>query len=354
MFLVSALCFVIYLDCKNPIYFGLAIGCYSAALFAKENTIVFFVVLSALLVGRRGLRPACRSSFLLAPFIVAAAAYFAIRSAIAGPFKGAYGDMLSLVLRADIPQNLASFVRTIVDLLQKLPAEFAWTSFWFTGAFCWFILTALRNHIGLVASLILFFCVTLAPVIWGAPSYLSSSSTRFVYAPAAFLVIAVAVGIETSFQGRWSDRRLRPFLNVVGIGGLIGLFFTAGLSTIVQMDMWRLASAIARRSVEHVLNAAWSNPGKPLHLVHLPSQLIEGPYIIKPYNLFHYAKGIGRPIDNTISYDLVKLSYRDPDLVLPGDNPVVTSEANRKPSAIEVVVPNPSLSRSWVLPRTVN
>lgn len=351
MLLLAAWCFVVYLECKKRIYFGLAVVCYGAALFAKENMIVFFLVFYGLLAWRQGLRSACQSSLLLVPFIVAAAAYLGIRSAVVGPFHGAYGNMLSLVLLADIPQNLAAFARTIADISQKIPGEFAWAAYWYTGAFCGFILIALRYHTGLVASLILFFCVALVPVIWGAPSHLSSSNTRFVYAPAAFLVTAAAIGIETSLAGHWPGPWSRPLLNVIGSAGALGLLFIAALSTVVQVDMWRLASTIARRSVDYVLIVAWNNPAKPLHLVNLPSQLIEGPYIMKPYNLFHYAKGVGRPIDNTISYDLVKLSYRDPELVLPSENQVSKPGANRHPPVIEVVIPYPSLRRYWSLPR---
>lgn len=343
--LLSTWMLLLYRDSGKTRHAICAVLSYTGALFSKENAIIFVTVLPLLIIWQRKKAPAARTAWLISAFLVPAAGYLAIRSMLVGAFHSPYGNMLSLVQNADIVSHLASYARTFSDLSLKMPEAFSWVGISYTGALIAFLATALYCRPKLTVTTLLLFCLALSPVIWTAPTHAGTADTRFLYVPAIFPIIAISIGVETSLrQPVLSDGWTRIARNA-GIAGTGVLLSAAALSTSEQAAIWRFAYETAHSAVLDVLHTAWQNPGSTLHVRNLPLRLTEGPYLVKPYNLIHYAKALDNPISNRIVCDSAILSYRDPEMLTPAERSELGPSGNENGAIKDIVIGSPARAR---------
>jgi hypothetical protein len=123
------------------------------------------------------------------------------------------------------------------------------------------------------------------------------------------------------------------------------LLCAAGLSTSQQAVIRRFAYETAHSAMLDVLHTAWQHPGSALHIRNLPLRLTEGPYLIKPYNLVHYAKALNYPISNRIVCDSAILSYRDPEMLMPAGRSELGSNGGENAGTKEIVIGSPARTR---------
>lgn len=331
-----------YLDSGKMGHAIWAIASYTGALFSKENAVIFVAVLLLLIIWQRKKAPAGRAAWLIAAFLIPAASYLAIRSMLVGAFHSPYGDILSLVRNADIASHFASYARTFSDLSMKMPEPLSSVGISYTGALIAFLAAALYCRPKLALSTLVLFGLALSPVIWTAPTYAGTADTRFLYVPAIFPIIAISIGVEASLrQPPLSDGWTRTPRSI-GIAGTVVLLSAAALSTSEQAAIWRFAYETAHSAVLDVLHTAWQNPGSTLHVRNLPLRLTEGPYLVKPYNLIHYAKALNNPISNRIVCDSAILSYRDPELLIPAERSELGSSGGENCLIKEIILENPT------------
>ncbi|QXP91764.1 glycosyltransferase family 39 protein [Methylococcus capsulatus] len=328
-----------YLDSGKTRHAMGAVLSYTGALFSKENAIAFVSVLLSLILWQRKKAPVARTAGLISAFLIPSAGYLAIRSALVGAFHSPYGNVLTLVRNSDIASHLASYATTFSDLSLKMPAPLSRLGVLYAGTLIAFLAVALYRRPRFTVNTLLLFCLTLSPVIWTALTPAATADTRFLYAPAIFLIIAISVGMEASLrQPVFSVGRLRIAAHLGTIGTFI-LLSTAALSTSEQAAMWRFAYETAHGAVLGVLDAAWKNPDATLRIRNLPLRLTEGPYLVKPYNLVHYAKAINRPLSNRLVCDSVILSYHDPELVISAGQSELGPRGNPNGAIQDIVIP---------------
>jgi hypothetical protein len=348
--LLSLLAFCRFLERQGPAVLLVATLLFGMALLCKENAVTFGAVFAAVAANKAGERPLRTLIIALAPIVGVTLAYLAARWAVIPQLGGAYGTAGELFRHASILRNLGSYLQNVLVLGPKLPPSLSSLGFGLYFAGVLICLAAALTRPRLAATCLSLFVILLAPVLWIGMSVSSTVSSRLLYAPALPLLALVGVGAAVIW--RWLAilgggtsgargfpldapllRRAGQVVFVALIGATVGLAFVA---TFDQARLWRFAIAMARNTVSYLL-ADPALVGPAVHITNLPAQTVEGPYLLKTYNLHHHLAAAGRSASVDISADTVMVSARDPAVALPLGRDSFSGP--RRPEATVITLP---------------
>ncbi|WP_157223528.1 glycosyltransferase family 39 protein [Rhodovulum sp. PH10] len=347
--LLSLLVFCRYLERRSRTALAIATVIFAMALLCKENAVVFGAAFAALAIGKLGWRRFPAVVVAVLPIAGVTLVYLAVRSAILPDLGGAYGTAGALFENAPLVANAGTYVQGILDLGPKLPAAVSFVAFLYLAGMTACLVAAWARPRA-AAMCVGLFVVLLAPVLWVPVSLTSTGSGRFLYAPALALLALVGIGAEVIRQwstasksaaheasaaiaGGSSLRRAGRAAFAILVGVTVGVAF---LSAGDQVRLWRFATDTVRNTVAYLL-AQPTFAGPAVHITNLPLQTVEGPYLLKTYNLHHHLAAAGRAGRFDISADGVMVSARDPAVVVPlGSDPFADPH---RPEATVITLP---------------
>jgi hypothetical protein len=335
--MTSFLLFARYLEQRSTTLLLVSLALFAVALLCKETSVVLPLFYAAIAVRKQGLRPLSQLIGPLVPFVVAAATYLVLRSSILSSLGGAYGSIENLYLRANLKETTKSFAEALLFLDGKFFYRAAPLSFVYTTGVLVCLAAALVRPL-VAATGIVLLAAALAPVLWAGASTLSTANGRFLYMPGLPWCLLVGIG------GAVLWRRLamiggRSFAGVgrtAAAGLLAGVLATAYVSTMSQIRLWRFATALARNTVGYIL----SHPemaAPAIHITNLPSVVVQGPYLLKTYNLDHHLRAQHRAEAPRISADAVIISIFDPQLQLPAGRDIFGAEGTQNKAAVLIL-----------------
>ncbi len=312
--LLSALAYLRFLLKRSWLCLAVSAAGFLIALLCKENMLAFLPVfcLARVGLGRGRVPKPVGLEFLL--FAAVAALYLATRASVVGALAGSYGDLRGLFAHAEVLGNLERYALTLIWVGGKsFPGAFALSLIFAAFALIALIRAFVWRPL-LAAALSLTFVVSLVPVLWNSSRLTSSDAGRLLYAPAVFFCALVGVGYQAfraaSIRGRHPARKL--ILGLVILTGLAG----AAASSFYQANIWRCACGLSKQTVAYVLRHAHKAP-KNIYIKNLPFLFIEGPFILKSNAFPLYARHrLGLEL-RPIRCDVVYISYKDIQSILP-------------------------------------
>lgn len=319
--LSSSLLLAIFIRNKNNSILIISVLLYITALLFKENAIIFSFLLIIIITLR--LRDNCLSSFresiiTFSPFILATVLYLMFRSIILPNFNGAYGNISTLYQQANIIENIKLYLETLLFLNNsKFFYRIQILSCFYTIGAIILLLIAIRKPKIYIILLILFF-FSIMPVIWAPVNPETTAGGRLLYAPgllwSAFLGLGASELINYCAKlKKIINRKIGRFLAFSSVFILILVVFA---STISQIRLWRFSTELARNIIDYTFSLPYDSH-LYIHITNLPSGTIQGPYLLKSYNLIHHMWGTGRKFNGHISAETVLISVFDPDINLP-------------------------------------
>ena len=312
---------------------------YIAALFFKENSVIFSLFLITIVLKNSHLLNVRKSVIIIFPFILSTFLYVIIRSIILPNFEGAYGNISSLYQQANIIGNIKLYLETLLFLNTKFFYRIQLISYLYTIGVLIFLLVGAIKKPKTCAILLILFIFSITPVVWASVSPETTAGGRLLYAPGLFWSTLIGLGASEAIDyyaksKRTINKRIGYFFLFFSLAVLILIVF---VSTVSQIRLWRFSTELTRNIINHIYLLPY-NSYPSIHITNLPSGTTQGPYLLKSYNLTHHLWGTGRTFNGHISAETIVISAFDPDIALPNGPDIFGMHRSHK-NELEITLP---------------
>jgi hypothetical protein len=308
------------------------------ALGSKETAVALPLLTFATLM-MTDVRTRARASIVIGALALFSVALLAWRRSMLPGFSGAYGNLGTLLVNANLAHNMLAYLKAVqhvplpwhdvsavlVPLVTIAPVCMAIVWLIVGAQIAWARPRAL-------AAAVLGFTVALVPVLWAEIGPGTSASGRFMYLPGIWLALAPAVALDTTMN---ANQRRVPFAMPVA-SAIVVMLVLHTCSVAYEAQIWTTASNVSRSVVAEM--KGYENFERPLYIANLPAVFVEGPYVLKDYAFAQY---FGQHFKASIRVRRVALkivgnrpefaNWLDPDDARPTDRVVIVHFPQRRP-----------------------
>ncbi|MFH2001297.1 MAG: hypothetical protein ABIK28_16565 [Planctomycetota bacterium] len=274
----------------SPVLIVLSLCSCLIALFSKEVAVTLPALFILLVTIRRsqGFPVLFRRTAIL--FLLLASAvffYMAVRSNVLGAFHGAYGDFFDLARKVRPHRLVHAFFLPPVSWAEGVFSQAGCVLFAVVAALALCAAVYRKPWSAWLLGVALF--ISLCPVMFFKMHVMNTEGGRFLYVPGIFMSILFAMGLARLIEGLGSKPWRRVALNRVA-AVLVVLFFCHALQSLdYQKRLWKCASTVSRSCIEQFAGKIQDH--RPCFIENLPSQLLQGPYILNAYSFPYYFHG---------------------------------------------------------------
>jgi len=339
MFGLSSLLFLsFYIKNNRLLLLIVSINLYVIAIIFKENLVIIIpFILTIIFIKNRQLSIS-KLAIIIGPFIVVTVCYLVVRSVMLPGFGSPYGKFEVLYQNINFIGKMKLYLEALLFFDSKFYLSVYWLSYIYTigATLC---LLALMRRLGILILIVTLFSISIMPVIWASVSSESTAGGRLLYAPG--LVWSVSIGIGAANLWNFRIKIKNYFLKKISCFStmllLVLLVFVAYMSTISQIRLWRFATGLSRNTINYIFSMPNINDSY-FHIKNLPSGTIQGPYLLKTYNLIHHARGIGKELKVHISADTISISIFNPSIII-SNGPDIFGEKRLNENIKEINLP---------------